>query len=216
MSESPQPRSRPKWVPNALVILRLVLAAVFVALLSIRPLASTAQLVAGAILFLVAALTDMLDGKLARAWDAITRFGRVMDPFADKILVLGAFVCLAGPAFALDLDGRRIQASGVEPWMVVVILGRELLITSLRALVEGEGRDFSAIPAGKLKMILQSAAVPLILLILAWGHYRPGEIGRWIILFTAWATVVVTVLSGIPYLQRALGRPRAAMEPPPS
>lgn len=214
--ESTPPSRRPLWLPNALVVLRLVLAGVFVAILSLDPLGSPARLLVAAAIFIVAALTDMLDGRLARAWNAITRFGRVMDPFADKILVLGAFVCLAGPAFAVDLDGARLQASGVEPWMAIVILARELLITSLRGLVEGEGRDFSAIPAGKLKMIVQSAAAPLILLILAWGHYGPGEFGRWIILFTAWATVVVTVLSGIPYLQRAFGRPRPTLEPPPS
>jgi CDP-diacylglycerol--glycerol-3-phosphate 3-phosphatidyltransferase len=215
VSATAQPKHGPKWVPNALVILRLLLAAVFVALLSLRPLESATQLLIAAAIFIVAALTDMLDGKLARAWDAITRFGRVMDPFADKILVLGAFVCLAGPAFALREPGSApLQASGVQPWMVVVILGRELLITSLRGLVEGEGRDFSAIPAGKLKMIVQSAAVPIILLVLAWGHYRPGDVGHWIIIFTAWATVVVTLLSGIPYLQRAFAP--ATSERPPS
>jgi CDP-diacylglycerol--glycerol-3-phosphate 3-phosphatidyltransferase len=141
-----------------------------------------------------------------------------MDPFADKILVLGAFVCLAGPSFQAGghPDGPPFQASGVYPWMVVLILGRELLVTSLRGLVEGEGGDFSAIPAGKLKMIAQSAAVPLILLVLASGSWSTGEPGRWVIDLIAWATLIITVVSGIPYIQRAFSRPPPRPESPPT
>jgi CDP-diacylglycerol--glycerol-3-phosphate 3-phosphatidyltransferase len=198
--------NRPTWLPNALVWLRLVLAGVFVGLLSAEPLASKSTLLIAAGIFIFAALTDMLDGKLARAWDCVSRFGRIMDSFADKILVLGAFVVLAGPSFSTSglADTPLIHASGVYPWMAVVILGRELLITSLRGLVEGEGGDFSAIWAGKWKMVAQSVAVPLILVVLAWGRWQPGDPGRLIIDITAWATVVITVLSAIPYIRRAI------------
>lgn len=214
----PTPSSRrPLWLPNALVVLRLVLAGVFVALVSIDPLASPARLLTAAAIFVVAALTDMLDGKLARAWNAITRFGRVMDPFADKVLVLGAFVCLAGPAFHVGdrPDTHPLQASGVYPWMVVLILGRELLVTSLRGLVEGAGGDFSAIAAGKWKMVAQSVAVPLILILLAAGRWDHGEPARWAIDLTAWITLLVTLASGVPYLQRAFApaKPSTPREP---
>lgn len=226
--------NRPLWLPNALVGVRLVLAAVFVALLSItEPLlwgpddpfperlrialtgGPNSALVLAAALFILAAITDALDGNLARRWNAVTRFGRVMDPFADKVLVLGAFVCLAGPSFAHELGGDdgRLQASGVHPWMVVLIVGRELLVTSLRGLIEGEGGDFSASLSGKLKMIVQSAAVPLILLVVSLGDWRPGEPARWTIDLLAWAAVVVTVASGVPYVRRAFA-PRAAPPEP--
>lgn len=210
MTDQPQqppqgPRAdRPTWLPNALVWVRLALAAAFVVMISGRPLGSELRLSAAAAVFVIAAVTDALDGMLARRWNAVSRFGRVMDPFADKILVLGAFVCLAGPAFLVATeDGDTYQASGVYPWMAVLILGRELLITSLRSLVEGQGGDFSAIWAGKWKMIVQSGAVPLVLLCLAFMPWSRGEAGRWVIDIVVWATVAVTVLSAIPYIQRA-------------
>lgn len=204
--------NRPTWLPNALVWLRLLLAGVFVGLLSFEPLASSAVLLAAMAIFIVAALTDMLDGKLARAWNCVSRFGRIMDSFADKILVLGAFVILAGPAFFENShpDAPPLQASGVYPWMAVLILGRELLITSLRGLVEGEGGDFSAIWVGKWKMVAQSVAIPLILLVLALFQWEPGTPGRWLIDLTAWATVIITVASAIPYITKAM-----AHKPPP-
>ena len=202
----PPTPNRPTWLPNALVWARLLLAGVFVWLVSAQPLESPTALLAATAIFILAAITDWLDGKLARAWNCVSRFGRIMDSFADKILVLGAFVCLAGPAFLVGdhADLPAFQASGVYPWMVVLILGRELLITSLRGLVEGEGGDFSAIWAGKWKMIAQSIAIPLILLVLAFAHWEPGTPGRWVIDITAWTTLIITVASAIPYIQRAM------------
>ncbi|MCW5777150.1 MAG: CDP-diacylglycerol--glycerol-3-phosphate 3-phosphatidyltransferase [Phycisphaeraceae bacterium] len=195
-----------RHLPNALVWLRLVLAAVFVAILSLSLPFDSNLLVLAAAIFIIAALTDTLDGYLARRWHVISRFGRVMDPFADKVLILGAFVCLTGPNFTVQTYAYEIHASGVHPWMAVVILARELLVTSLRALVEGEGGDFSAEWSGKLKMIVQSVAVPIILLTLAWGRWAPGEPGRVVIDAAAWTTVAVTLVSGIPYLLHLLRR----------
>lgn len=204
---APPPTPLQRNLPNALVWLRLVLAGVFVALLSIGDDEDGGREEEQRGGPGVAALTDTLDGFLARRWRVISRFGRVMDPFADKVLVLGAFVVLAGPAFArsqgIDLG---YQASGVQPWMAVVILARELLVTSLRALVEGEGGDFSAEWSGKAKMIVQSLAVPVILLTLASGRWSPGEPGRVVVVAAAWATVAVTLASGIPYLLHLTAR----------
>ncbi len=207
---SPANPSRPTWLPNALVWMRLGLAGVFVVLLSGSVFPSRAALLTATAIFILAAITDWLDGKLARAWHCVSRFGRIMDSFADKVLVLGAFVCLAGPVFATAQSASETivtyQASGVYPWMVVLILARELLITSLRGLVEGEGGDFSAIWAGKWKMIAQSIAIPLILLVLALAPRQPGTTGRWAIDITVWTTVAITVLSAIPYIHRAISR----------
>jgi len=189
--------------PNALVWLRLVLAAVFFAMLgSWTPSDASApdpMLLGATGLFVIAALTDAVDGYLARKWNAITRFGRVMDPFADKILVLGSLVLLAGPGF--DDAGTRL--AGFTGWMVVVIIARELLVTSLRGLAEGSGVDASANWAGKAKMILQSVAIPAILLALA---VLEADTVRTINAVLAWATTVVTALSAWPYITRALSR----------
>jgi len=203
-------------IPNALTILRLVLAGVFFALLEVG-LAGVdawdepddrrfAVLLVALALFVVAALTDAADGYLARKWNAISKFGRVMDPFADKILVLGAVVYLAGPAFTHSGMGEAadLQVSGVAPWMAVLILARELLVTSVRGFFESQGVDFSADLAGKLKMILQSLMVPVVLLVLALADVSTGSVGRWVIDLSVWATVVVTVLSCLPYVVKGV------------
>ncbi|TVS02456.1 MAG: hypothetical protein EA423_09120 [Phycisphaerales bacterium] len=195
-------------LPNALTLARLVMAAVVFLLLSLADLASDpgpARVLAGvaAVLFVAAALTDAADGWLARRWRVITRFGRVMDPFADKILVLGAFVLLAGPQFQIPDEGGAVQATGVLPWMAVVILARELLVTSLRGLVEGAGGDFSAMMSGKVKMIAQSVGAPAIMLIVALAE--PGSRGALTAASVcAWAVTVISAASAVPYITRAI------------
>ncbi|MFG0304680.1 MAG: CDP-alcohol phosphatidyltransferase family protein [Phycisphaerales bacterium JB040] len=233
MSEK-APTTRParpgRWkkrLPNLLTLLRIVLAAVFVAIVSRVSVSATEDadplrhlelllddavplLIVAAAVFVVASLTDALDGILARKWKAVTRFGRVMDPVADKLLILGAFLMLAGPNFSATwvvADGqlsRPIQLTGVSAWMVWVILGRELLVTSIRGVYEAEGVDFSASLPGKVKMIVQSVAVPLILLVVAFGNPGPDSWGRTLVIWTAWVTVAVTVWSGLPYIARAM------------
>lgn len=189
--------------PNALVWLRLGLAAVFFAMLSRWTPSDEpnpdATLLTAAGLFVFAALTDAADGYLARKWNAITRFGRVMDPFADKILVLGSLVLLAGPGF----DDAGTPLAGFTGWMVVVIIARELLVTSLRGLAEGSGVDASANWAGKAKMILQSVAIPAMLLALA---LLKADTAQTINVVLAWATTIVTALSAWPYITRAMTR----------
>lgn len=191
---------RPAWqlaAPNALTGVRLLLTAGFVALLSLEP----PRLLIAAALFAVAAATDAIDGFLARRWDAVSRLGRIADPFADKILVLGAFVVLAGPNLA--------PLTGVAPWMAVVILARELLVTSIRGLYEAEGHDFSAGLSGKLKMAAQSVAVPLILLAAEWqriGLHKAGSPASPppVALAAAWGVTILTAASAFPSLLRAI------------
>jgi len=92
-----------------------------------------------------------------------------MDPFADKLLICGAFVCLVAiPELTSDKAGYPSWLM-LQPWMVIIIIGRELLVTSLRAFIEGSGGDFSAKWIGKLKMVLQCAAIILALLYLSGG-----------------------------------------------
>ncbi len=194
-----------KQLPNALTCLRVVLAVAMVAVLSWMHAPGAALLITAAVLFVAAAVTDALDGMLARRWHVVSAFGRIMDPFADKLLVIGAFVCLAGPMFTVEgAGGGRYQSSGVASWMVVAILGRELLVTSIRAVFEGRGIDFSATWSGKWKMILQSIVVPAVLVLLAFGEASPGTWQRMAIVGMVWATVAVTLWSGVPYVVRAM------------
>ncbi|MEL6497023.1 MAG: CDP-diacylglycerol--glycerol-3-phosphate 3-phosphatidyltransferase [Planctomycetota bacterium] len=206
----PAPARATGWklhTPNALVWLRLVLAGAFFAMLSLwspDPQSDAdPMLLAAAGLFIIAAFTDAADGYLARRWNAITRFGRVMDPFADKILVLGALVLLAGPGF----DDAGTPLAGFTGWMVVVIIARELLVTSLRGLAEGSGIDASANWSGKAKMILQSVAVPAVLLSIA---LLDPPMDQRINAGLAWATTIVTALSAWPYVTRAIAQGKTA------
>lgn len=207
----PQP-SRRVHIPNLLTLGRALLAVVVVLLLSsvsARAMgdlthASTGLLVTAAFFFIIAAITDVLDGHLARKWKVETKFGRVMDPFADKLLVLGAFIMLAGPGFTSVVDGiGRIQVSGVSGWMVVAMMARELLVTTIRGVYEAEGVDFSAGWSGKAKMVLQSVAVPLILLVVAFADPGPDTAARTFLILLMWITTFVTILSALPYIGRA-------------
>lgn len=209
-------KARTGWrahFPNVLTILRLAIAAAFFVLLSvwqypardlvrdINPREPVAPYLVAALLFGLAAVTDAIDGPLARRWKVVSKFGRIMDPFADKVLVIGGLIILAGPQFnALMPDGSDLHVSGIRPWMVVVVLGRELLVTSIRAVLESDGIDFSANWFGKVKMILQACVIPAILLILGITEITKGTWGRITIDTMAWTTVVVTVLSGVPYV----------------
>src|SRR5206468_3179704 len=97
-------------------------------------------------------ISDIIDGYLARLQNQVTSFGRVLDPFVDKVLVGGAFILLSGPNF---INTNGVHVSGVEPWMVVLIIGRELLVTSLRGVSESQGRQYAASLHGKIKMVVQ-------------------------------------------------------------
>lgn len=212
MSTIPTPAPKP-WqthLPNALTLLRVLIAAALFALiaLAIGPadpdLGLTHfrnPLILATILFSLAALTDALDGHLARKWHVVSAFGRVMDPFADKLLILGSFTSLAGASFHIPA-GPNLAA--MSPAIAIAILARELLVTTIRGVYEGAGVDFSANWAGKWKMILQSAAIPIILLLLAFFPCTPGSAQRIIILSLVWVTLIVTLWSGIPYITRAI------------
>ncbi|MHC4235957.1 MAG: CDP-alcohol phosphatidyltransferase family protein, partial [Planctomycetota bacterium] len=154
-------------LPNQITMGRLVLAAVVFFILlagydqkSPRPLCL--DVCFG--IFVVAALTDALDGYLARKQDQVTSLGRVLDPFVDKVLICGAFVFFASQGF---VDGNHVNVTGVKAWMVVVILGRELLVTELRGSTESRGEPYGALAFGKLKMIMQSVTAAVILFAVA-------------------------------------------------
>ncbi len=194
MSTAPQTPARPQLdsqalfnIPNQLTSLRLILSIVlFVTIPLGYYLAST-------ILFCIAAGTDWLDGYYARKYGQVTTLGRILDPFVDKVIICGTFIMLCA-----------VPGSGILSWMAVVVMGRELLVTTLRSFLEGEGRDFSAKWSGKIKMGFQCMAVIWSLVAL---QYQPSELPEWIaqgLPIAAWLAVISTVYSGIIYVLVAI------------
>ena len=189
MSNSPA-LDRVWTVPNMLSAARLLLALVLFAAIEWQVWSAALGL------FLVAASTDWVDGWWARRFNQVSRLGRIFDPLVDKVIVCGAFVLLAG----------RGGASAILPWMAVVVVVRELVVTAVRAEMERAGHDFSAGPAGKLKMVLQCLAIALELAARAWPEAAIGGVGvaeaaGWV----AWAAVATTIYSGLEYLVAARG-----------
>lgn len=187
--------SSPHWfnLPNCLTLLRIGLAIVlFVALSFPRQCGYAISIV----LFIVAAATDWLDGFLARRLNLVTALGRILDPFADKLIICGTFIFLAATPKMLETPW------GLHPWIVVVIVSRELLITGLRSFLEGQTVDFSAKFSGKLKMGFQCVTAIVAMLYLA----DSGENAQlshllWIVLVAAtYLTVLTTIYSGIAYV----------------
>jgi CDP-diacylglycerol--glycerol-3-phosphate 3-phosphatidyltransferase len=208
-----------RHVPNALTASRLVLAGVFFTMLAYYQNDSPYNrhgdvlwLNIALIIYVVAVITDFLDGYLARRWKVEGAFGRVVDPFVDKVLVLGSFIFFAGKNFTIPWNNPEgipqnvTTITGVVPWMVVVILARELLVTSLRGSMESTGQAFGAQLSGKLKMGFQSVAIFVILLYVNYRGRLSGDAlqGATIIRDVAiWGTVIITVISGLLYVQRA-------------
>lgn len=179
-------------VPNCITLARLVLAVVLFAMISF-----SSAWVAAAVMFVIAAATDALDGYIARKYGLVTTLGRILDPFADKIIICGAFLFLVAQ-----------PKSGVNAWMALIVFGREMFITSLRAFLEQHGRDFSAIWSGKIKMVLQCAAVTGSLLSM---DARFADVPTFILVRNVllWAMTAVTIYSGVEYTFRAYRMLRA-------
>ena len=207
-----------KWtLPNQLTLGRVGLSAVFFVLLGLYrgdACYGPALLGAAFVIFIIACVTDILDGYFARKLNQTSAFGRMVDPIVDKVLVVGGFAMLAGPDFShvavqsignmernLPLWLTGGMATGVQAWMVVMILAREFIISGIRGYSESQGIKFPAIPAGKLKMLTQSVAIGTVLYQLTW---LPDAI--WAVcvkISIVWLAVLVTVLSGVFYIQKA-------------
>jgi CDP-diacylglycerol--glycerol-3-phosphate 3-phosphatidyltransferase len=201
-----------RHVPNAITAGRLVLAAVFFVLLSYYQHEGRGDpywLNVAFIIYLIALISDFLDGYLARKWKVEGPFGRVVDPFVDKVLVLGTFIFFAGKNFVIQEEHAKVlkTITGVAPWMVVLILSRELLVTSLRGISESGGANFAAAFSGKLKMVFQSVTILIILVYVNYFERLGGEVekyARWFRDFCIWATIAITLLSGISYVRRGV------------
>lgn len=184
-------------VPNQISTARLFLAFVFFALLPLK------FYWAALIVFVVAASSDWVDGWYARKYNLVTKLGRVLDPFCDKILICGAYILLA-----VEMDSGFEWYAKIAGWMAVVVVGRELLVTVMRSMIEGAGGDFSAKMSGKLKMVFQCVAVCACMVGLALKAEPTDPIPDWLhwtIIVTVWVSVVSTIYSGLLYVKAAAG-----------
>ena len=174
----------PLNVPNVLTVVRILLVPVLVVALLEKT--GGGDLLA-AIVFAVASLTDALDGRLARSRNAITTFGKLMDPIADKLLIIAALIAL-------------VSLNRLEAWVAMVIISREFAVTALRLAVgAGQGVVMSAGTFGKVKT---AAQVVMVMALIAFDERSA------LITALVYATAVITVLSGLDYffgLRRRLG-----------
>jgi CDP-diacylglycerol--glycerol-3-phosphate 3-phosphatidyltransferase len=169
-------------IPNILTGVRILLIPVLVVLLTDpRPKAS----VLATLTFLLACLSDFFDGYLARRWRIDTTLGKLLDPLADKLIVAAALIMLAG----MDREPT------VPAWMAVVIIGREIAVTGLRAVALGQGIVVAAEELGKYKMIFQMFALHGLLL-----HYDflgiDFHVGG---MYFLWISLVISLWSGLDY-----------------
>ena len=137
------------------------------------------------IIFVAASLTDMLDGKIARKYNLVTNFGKLMDPLADKLLVMSALICL-------------VEIGDVAGWMVVVILGREFIITGMRQVAAAQGIVIAAGMTGKIKTVTQMIAIPMMILDNWPFSLIPSDPP--VAMVFMWIALIMTVVSGVEYI----------------
>ncbi|MCM8761151.1 MAG: CDP-diacylglycerol--glycerol-3-phosphate 3-phosphatidyltransferase [Candidatus Omnitrophica bacterium] len=183
-------------LPNKLTVLRLFLAFIFIVLLLLPGLLTKTLAL---LTFIAASLTDYMDGYLAKKHNQITDFGKLMDPIADKVLVLSAFLAF-------------VQMQLVPAWMVVIIIFRELAITGLRALALANGKVVEADLGGKHKTACQALSIFIILIFIIFKEVAPtassgrtGDLYKNAIFFLMLITVTLTLMSGLSYLVKNRG-----------
>jgi len=171
-----------KNLPNILTVTRILLVPILVTVLFTKVAGKEWY---GLALFLAAALTDFLDGYLARRFRLVTQLGQLLDPAADKILVASAFISL------VELDPKVTPA-----WMVAVILAREFAVGALRNVAASEGQVIAAGWSGKTKTTVQIVAISLLIIYNQLGEFRH------LAPISLWVAMVVTALSGFDYFLR--------------
>jgi CDP-diacylglycerol--glycerol-3-phosphate 3-phosphatidyltransferase len=171
-------------LPNKLTILRVLMIPFFV-LFMLWDITGAADKWIAAAIFIVASLTDMLDGKIARKYNLVTNFGKFMDPLADKLLVSAAMICL-------------VEMGRLPAWMVIVIISREFIISGFRLIASDNGVVIAASYWGKFKTVFQMAMI--IVLIFNFGGFF-GIIEMVLI----WISLILTVVSLVDYIVKNVG-----------
>jgi len=177
-------------LPNALTVGRIFLVPLLVVVLLTKfegkLIFGVRKELVGAAIFGIAALTDLLDGYLARRRKQVTTLGQLMDPLADKLLIAAALISL-------------VQMDLVVAWMAVVILGREFAVTVLRSIANGKGIVIAASPLGKVKMILEVVAILALILGQVEDLWPLHVIG----IIALWGAMITAIISGVDYYRRS-------------
>ena len=190
-----------KFVPNILTFLRLGLTFVFLGMILYWPRVTDRPcfLDVAFVLFVIAGLTDVVDGHVARRWNATSKFGRIIDPLVDKVLVCGAFICFAIIGVP-ELFNWGPVALGIVHWTVAgILIVREAYVTVLRHIAEARGINFAAVKLGKIKMFVQVFAIGTVLVKVA---HVPAAWGHWFTMAVFALMVVITVVSGLQATRR--------------
>ena len=168
-------------LPNKLTVLRVIMIPFFVFFLLLEGGANSTWRYVAAAIFIVASLTDLLDGKIARKYNLVTNFGKFMDPLADKLLVCSALICL-------------IQLGQLPAWMVIIIISREFIISGFRLVASDNGWVMAASYWGKFKTTFQMIAVILLIINI------PAL--SLVTQICVWIALILTVVSLIDYIAK--------------
>jgi CDP-diacylglycerol--glycerol-3-phosphate 3-phosphatidyltransferase len=192
-----------RFIPNILTFSRLLLTVIFLIMVLYSPRVANQSLHIDIafVLFIVAGLTDIVDGIVARKLNVASKFGRMVDPLVDKVLVCGSFIC-----FALIHEPKLFNFSPVTltaiHWSVAIILiVREAYVTVLRHIAEARGINFAATISGKFKMFTQSFAIGTVLIKMA--HVQTATWGYYFTTVTFLVMLTVTVVSGLMATKRS-------------
>ena len=192
-----------RLIPNILTFGRLVLTIVFLVMILYSPHVANKVvfLDVAFVLFVIAGLTDIVDGIAARRFNVTSKLGRMVDPLADKILVCGTFI-----SFAIigepKLFGFGPVPLAVIHWSVAgILIARETYVTVLRHIAEARGVSFAATISGKVKMFLQSFAIGTVIIKMA--HVQTAMWGYWFTTVTFVIMLAATVISGLRATQRS-------------
>ena len=188
-----------RFIPNILTFARIGLTVAFLIMIICTPAPGTENraffLDVVFVIFITAGVTDIIDGPIARKLNVASKFGRMMDPLADKILICGAFICFAiiGEPKLFGFGRKTLK---VIQWSIAAILiSREAYVTVLRHLAEARGINFAATISGKIKMFLQSFAIGTVIIKMA--HVPTAAWGYWFTTATIIVMLTVTVISGL-------------------
>jgi CDP-diacylglycerol--glycerol-3-phosphate 3-phosphatidyltransferase len=186
-----------RLVPNILTFGRLVLTVVFLFMILYWPYAAQKPsfLDVAFVVFVVAGLTDIIDGITARRFNVTSKFGRMMDPLFDKILVCGTFICFAIIGEPKLFDFRMVFLAVIQWFVAFVVMAREVYVTVLRHIAEARDINFAATASGKLKMFLQSFAIGTVIIKMA--HVPSATWGNWFTVITYVIMLTITVMSGL-------------------
>lgn len=191
-----------KHIPNILTMGRFVLAGIFLVMILYAPgyysqggVGFPGLLDWAFLIFVIAGITDAIDGHLARSLNVVSQFGRIVDPLADKVLVCGSFICFAVVGEPVLFGFSGVVLAVIQWGAAGVLIVREVYVTVLRHYAEAKGINFAATTSGKIKMFLQSFAIGSVVIKMA--HF-PGHLwASWFVLVIYVLMVGSTVLSGI-------------------